>query len=323
MPANIETMMYVKDVPWHREGVKLDNPATAEEAIRAAGLDWATQLQPLYTGPEHNVLIKDRFVVCRVDRLDQHDGGQLGIVGGNYQPLQNREAFGFLDPVVGVGGAVYHTAGSLCGGKRVWLLAKLPGEIRLVGDDITEKYLLLSNSHDGTSAVRILWTPIRVVCQNTLNLALRNTGGLWIKHQADVVQRVQDAHRLLGIVHETYDRAGEIMRAMVRAPMLLDQPMEYFRSVLPIPKVDERLREKIKARHNRLVELFHTGDGNGLPGVRGTLWAAYNAVTQWADRESYTSRQKEPLRTIWFGDGAQLKERAFSVAAGMVGASLN
>jgi hypothetical protein len=120
MPAEIDSMMYVGETPWHRLGTRLDNPATAEEAMRAAGLGWEVQLQPLYTGPERMVKVRDRYAVCRTDRLDQADGGQLGVVGRDFTPLQNREAFSFLDPVVGDGGAIYHTAGSLRGGRRVW-----------------------------------------------------------------------------------------------------------------------------------------------------------------------------------------------------------
>src|SRR5687768_8669677 len=113
MPANIDSMAYAGEVPWHRLGTRLDNPATAKDAIVAAGLDWEVQKQRLYTGPERDIRVRDKYVVCRTDRLAQPDGGQLGIVGADYQPLQNEEAFSFLDPVVGEGAAVYHTMGSL------------------------------------------------------------------------------------------------------------------------------------------------------------------------------------------------------------------
>ncbi len=322
MPANVETMMYTGEIPWHRLGTKLDNPATAEQAIIHAGLDWEVQKQPLYTGYERNVRIKDRFAICRTDRLDQMDGGQLGIVGGDYEPLQNREAFDFLDPVVGEGGAVYHTAGSLRSGRQIWMLAKLPGEIRVAGDDITEKYLLLSNSHDGTSAVRIGFTPIRVVCQNTLNLAVRNLQGLTIRHYADVAIRVREAHRLMGIVTTEFARSGQVMQKMAHIPMTGDRLACYFGKVMPVPE-DESLINKVIQRHDRFIELFETGDGNSLPGVRGSLWAAYNAITQWADRESYTKRNKEPLRSIWFGEAARLKERAYTEAENLVATLIN
>lgn len=306
--------------PWQRgPPTPVDGAMTALEAVRKAGLDWEVQKQPLYTGPDRNVRIKGRFAVCRTDQLDSPDGGQLGVVGADYTPLQNSEAFSFLDPVVGEGRAVYHTVGSLDGGRRLWLLSKLPGEIRVVGEDVTEKYLLLANSHDGTTAVRILFTPIRVVCRNTLNLALRTGGGLTIRHYPDVKERVDQARRILGIVEETYAKAGESFRRMTKVEMTGVRLREYFGALMPLP-ADEEARTKVAARHTRLTELFETGDGNSLPGVRGTLWAAYNAVTQWADRESYSKRQREPLRTIFFGDAARLKEDAFAEASAIVAA---
>ncbi len=286
-------------------------------------MGWDVQLQPIYTGPDRTVKVKDRFAVCRTDRLDQADGGQLGVVGRDYVALQNREAFSFLDPVIGEGAAVYHTAGSLRGGRRVWLLAKLPGIIKVIGEDITEKYVLLSNSHDGTSAVRIGLTPIRVVCQNTLNLALSGMGGVSIRHHGDVVRRVRDAHQLLGMVNESFDQVGSMMQQMARTEIKSDRLREYFEQILPTPKDEGPQKAKVHDRHNRLVELFETGIGQDLPGVGGTVWAGLNAVTQFVDRESYTARNREPLNSIWFGEGERIKRLAFETAAKFSGISLN
>jgi phage/plasmid-like protein (TIGR03299 family) len=315
MPAEIDTMMYTGEVPWHQLGVHLDNPPTAAEAIEAAELRWDVQLQPIYTGVERTIKVKDRFAVCRNDRLDHADGGQLGVVGRDYTPLQNREAFSFLDPLVGENAAVYDTAGSLRGGRRVWMLAKLPGEIRVVGDDVAEKFLLLSNSHDGGSAVRIRLTPIRVVCQNTLNLALSGMGGLAIRHESNVAQRVKQAHELLGLVNDSFTRAGELMQRMARTAVTAKRLGEYFEAVLPTPIHYGPERQKILARHNRLTDLFETGIGQDIPGVKGSLWAGYNAVTQFVDRELWTKRNKEPLNSIWFGEGEGIKKLAFDQAA--------
>ena len=314
MPANIDSMAYTGEVPWHKHGTRLENPFTAEQAIYAGGLNWSVIKEPIYCGPDRRVEVKDRFVIRRSDRLDQSDGGQLGVVGRDYQPLQNKDAFTFMDPVVGEGKAIFHTIGAIDGGRRVWLLTKLPGEIRVVGDDITEKYLLLSNSHDGTSAVRILFTPIRVVCQNTLNMALRETAGLSFKHHTDVHVRIQQASKLLGLVNTAFDRAAVTMQALAKVPMTSDRLKAYFESVMPTTLQDEEQREKNKLRHRRFEELFTEGVGNSMPGVRGTAWAAYNGITQWVDRESYTKRLREPLKTTWFGQGRLLKERAFSQA---------
>lgn len=323
MSHELESMMYVGAQPWHRLGTRLENPANAAEAITAAGMDWEVQKQPLYTGPDRAVRIKDRHVVCRTDRIDQKDGGQLAVVGRDFTPLQNREAFRFLDPVVGAGAAIYHTAGSLRGGRRVWMLAKLPGYLRIVGDDVAEKFILLSNAHDGTAAVRIGLTPIRVVCQNTLNIALGGLVGLSIPHYKDVAQRVSQAHELLGIVNDTLTTAETAMQQMAKTPVTGNRLEGFFERIDRVHTDDDDLRDRAIRRHERWAELFEAGDGNAVPGVRGTLWAAYNGVTQWVDRESYTSRNKEPLNTIWFGQGERFKRRAFDVATQIASAGLN
>jgi phage/plasmid-like protein (TIGR03299 family) len=198
------------------------------------------------------------------------------------------------------------------------VLAKLPGHIRIIGDDIADKFVLLSNGHDGTAAVRIGLTPIRVVCQNTLSLALRGMGGLSIRHYPDVAKRVQQAHSILRLVNERLHDAEQVMQQMARTPMAGGRLRAYFEQVMPTTEGTEVHRDLVKHRHDRLAELFETGEGNNLPGVRGTAWAAYNAVTQWADRESYTRRNKEPLNTIWFGDAARLKQRAFDTAQALL-----
>lgn len=314
MPSEIDTMMYSGSVPWHGQGTRLDNPATAREAITAAGLDWDVQLQPLYTGHDKSVRVQEQFCVARQDRLTQPDGGQLGVVGKNYTPLQNRAAFSFLDPVVARDEAVYHTAGALRGGRRIWLLAKLPGQIRIIGDDIAEKFILLSSSHDGSTAVRIGLTPIRVVCQNTLNVALRGLEhGVSFRHTADVANRVQDAANIMGLVNHEMEKAGQVMQQMAVKPLDDQDLTAYFRRVLPQPQ-DERAVEGWQFKQQRLLELAETGIGADLPGVRGSLWAAYNGLTQWVDRESYSRRNHEPLNSIWFGAGEQIKRRAFNEA---------
>lgn len=323
MPANIDTMAFTGQVPWHHQGTKLDNPMTAEQAITAGGLNWDVGKEPLYFDPGRTILVKDRFVTRRTDRATNSDGGQLGVVSHTYEVLQNRDAFSFLDPLRLGNRAIYHTVGSLDGGRRIWLLAKLPGEIKVAAEDITEKFLLLSNSHDGSSAVRIAFTPIRVVCQNTLNLALRTAQGLWFKHYADVHERIKEAYRLLGIVNDAYDRAGITMKAMAKVQIGTDQLKRYFEAVMPTPSDDEEQRARVAQRHERWEQLFVEGDGNRLSGVKGTVWAAYNGITQWTDRESYTTRLKEPLKSIWFGSGRAIKERAFSEAEKLLTASLN
>jgi phage/plasmid-like protein (TIGR03299 family) len=162
---------YFGDTPWHGLGTRLEEPANAELAIQAAGLDYQVELQDMTT--PRGSLVPGRKAVVRSDTDDV-----LGVVSDSYTTIQNHECFSFLDSIVSAGELKYHTAGALGKGEKVWMLAKLPGEIRLKdSEDVTEQYLLLSNSHDGRSALRVFFTPIRVVCANTLGAAERRGQG--------------------------------------------------------------------------------------------------------------------------------------------------
>ena len=227
------SMMYVGGLPWHGLGTRLDRPATAKEAIQAAHLDWQVRKLPLCAvdGLLH-LPVKDKYGVARDGSLDV-----LGVVGRDYTPVQNREAFAFFDPIVGKNAAIYHTAGALGRGERVWILAKLPDSIRVVGDDVTDKYLLLTNSHDGKSSLQVRFTPVRVVCQNTLTLALNqngsDNGSLKLTHHTDIHRRLQEAERMLGIVRHQYDTLAETFREMVRVPMGKERLDQYLSRVFP------------------------------------------------------------------------------------------
>lgn len=163
MAANVESMFYVRETPWHGLGVRVNEAPASKEALTAAGLDWNVVQEPIYTETEElingykaNVRDSDRRV--------------LGVVSDRYKVIQNTEAFAFTDTLLGEG-VRYETAGSLQGGRKVWLLAHMPHEYIISGERISP-YLLFSNTHDGSGAVKIALTPIRVVCNNTLNLAL-------------------------------------------------------------------------------------------------------------------------------------------------------
>ena len=163
MSANVETMFSVRETPWHGLGrIVMDAPAS-REALELADLDWQVESRNIYSGT--GAMIPGYRANVR-----STDDAVLGVVSDRYRIVQNEEAFQFTDDLLGEG-VTYETAGSLQGGKKVWMLAKLPEKYIIAGDEVTP-YLVFFNSHDGSSGVKVAMTPVRVVCQNTLNLAL-------------------------------------------------------------------------------------------------------------------------------------------------------
>jgi phage/plasmid-like protein (TIGR03299 family) len=328
MPHNISQqngeaeIMVVGEPAWHRLGTVLNKPATAEQAIQAAHLDWEVIKQPLFAGVSEHYSVTGYYTIVRGDDWGKKKKATvLGIVGEDYTPVQNREAFRFFDPIVGEKAAIYHTAGALGNGERVWILAKLPDEIRVIGDDITEKYLLLSNSHDGNSAIQIKFTPIRVVCQNTLTMALSQGPTLRVPHTRDVQERLRIAASMLNAVKVRYSELEGVFRKMTSVQMRGDKLQHYLVQVFPDPrrKADEARYESAleQARTDRAGAeyLFEMGKGNQQRGVVGTLWAAYNGVAEYIDYRRYAkATEKRQVEAIWFGDGYSVKARAYTAA---------
>ena len=313
------SMFYINEVPWHGLGTRLDQPATAQEAIQAAHLDWKVVKLPLFAGSKR-IPVPDRFaVVRRTGDLIQRTDPVLGVVSNEYTPLQNPQAFQFFDPIVGQDAAVYHTAGALGNGERVWILAKLPGHIRVAGDDITEKYLLLSNSHDGKSSVTIKFTPVRVVCQNTLTLAL-NDGSAWrVPHHADIHQKLKQAHQMMGLINDRFADLEQSFQAMSRVQLDTNRLSEYLAAVYPdSTEPDKQLL--VQRDRNWSEFFFDQGKGNRLAGVAGTLWAGFNGVTEWIDHRKTRQNANQRLNSAWFGESARIKSRAFTVALNKVAA---
>ena len=196
MAADVETMFYTREKPWHGLGTRVEGAPSSGDALRFAGLDWRVVQEPIRTesgeaipGWKANVRDSDRRV--------------LGVVTDRYRIIQNSEAFAFTDALLG-SGVRYETAGSLQGGRKVWLLARLPREYIISGERISP-YLVFSNTHDGSGAVRVALTPIRVVCNNTLNLALASAARSWsMVHTGDIRGKVREAE-------DTLFRAEEYM----------------------------------------------------------------------------------------------------------------
>lgn len=302
LPANIQSMFYVGETPWHNQGQYLvEPPKTSEEAIKYAKLDWTVKKVPLTVGQSS---LLNHFGVIRNDT-----GENLGIVGKSYEPLQNIDAFNFFNPLLENNYAEYETAGAIGNGEIVWVMAKIKENDRfeVVKNDEIFKYLLLSNSHDGNMSVTIKFTPIRVVCQNTLNYALADGKGTKIRHLPYMGFKMSDAaSNMISIINETYKEVEEKFKAMANKRLENGKEIDYFGKIYPQPG-----KKLIKT----LCSLYEAGKGSDIANVRGTLWSAYNAVTEYVDHpQKYRHDDDQLIKRIWFGDGEAIKNKALSVA---------
>lgn len=301
------SMMYVGETPWHNLGVKLDKPATAAEAIEAAGLNFTVEKWSLKT--ERGFFpVENHFATIRTDTCKV-----LGVVGSRYEPIQNTDAFTMFDSLVGEGEAIYHTAGALGKGERIWILAKMPDYIRINGNDIVEKFLLLVNSHDGSSVVRVKLTPIRVVCANTLSIALSGTEQeVRIKHTTQAIERLKQVHEILGLSNKLYAELDYIFNRMSTTKMSDTSLTRYVEDIFPDIPNSERSSKRHIVRE-KVLELAESGVGSDM--AKGTLWGAYNAVTEFVDHVRLNSKDNSVrLKSMWFGSGERIKKRAFEVA---------
>jgi phage/plasmid-like protein (TIGR03299 family) len=323
MSANVDTMAYTGDKPWHREGVDLgDKYVKYERMLAAAQQDWTVSIRELYLKEGQDV--PNHFAIVRDDT-----GAIFGVVSRRYQPVQNRKAFEFLDEVVGAGQAVYHTAGSLGRGEKTWILLKLPQSVKVAGHDQIDNYLALVNSHDGKGAFQALWTPIRVVCENTLNVATRNgriRAGYRLSHYMNIEKRmsVEDAREALGLAGDAMAEFAEVANKLAQQKMTDEQVRGFLQRLLPLdhkvalpaPKKPTLLLPEPKkddiapdfrfplGRREKVHELINTGRGN-----RGeTRWDALNGVVEFTDYE-YGS-QEHRARSTLFGYGRDLKAKA-------------
>jgi len=313
------SLMFVGQTPWHRLGTKLNEPATAAEAIEAAGLNYRVDLRPLET--DDGLPVPQRKAVVRSD-----SNAVLGVVGNSYQPVQNYQCFGFLDSIVSDGRLRYHTAGALGQGERVWMLAKFPGEIRIKdSEDVTEQYLLLSNSHDGTSALRVYFTPIRVVCANTLGVAERRSRGqgVSIMHKGNLSSKVAEAQDVLGFAKRFYDNLDDNINRLAHHYPSRKQLETYFTNLYP--DTPDSKNQRAKNIRKNLIYLFENGRGQNIPETKLTTWAAFNSVTEFVDHHRSTRGRTDDekvsrrLESAWFGSGARLKADAWTAALEMAG----
>lgn len=306
MAANVETMFYTRTAPWHGLGTRVLEAPTSSAALSLAGLDWKVVQKPVFTAD-------GLFISGFKANVRDRDNQVLGVVSDRYKVVQNEDAFAFTDELLGEG-VTYETAGSLQNGRRTWILAKLPQRYIISGDEI-DPYLVFMNSHDGKGAIKAAMTPIRVVCQNTLNLALSTARRSWSTiHTGDIHGKLQDARNTLLYADRYMAVLGKTIEELSRQKLSDRQVLEYIDALFPLPedasearkKNIGKLKEELKLRYFDAPDLQHVGKN---------AYRFVNAVSDFATH-ARPLRERSSYRESLFGrtvDGNVLIDRAFGL----------
>ena len=324
----------VQEKAWHGLGQIVADYPTSAEAIKHAGLDYEVIKSPLYTNasniidPTDSIEIRDNevnvpnyFATIRTD-----NNAVLGVVGKEYHIVQNREAFSFFDAIVGgTDGILYETAGALGNGERIFITAKLPDYIRVGnGDDVTEKYIFLTTSHDGSGSITAAFTPVRIVCQNTLNASLRNMSNVVrIRHTSGAKQRLENAHKVMGLANEFSNQLEDIFNNWAKVKVADNEVKKMIQFALcPNKETLQHLKagndDEISTVFKNTVEdafaYAMTSDSQQMNTTKGTLFGAYNAVTGYYQNVRSYKDSEAKLQSIILGGTAQLKsQKAFEI----------
>ncbi len=297
MSHEVETMFSWRETPWHGLGNVLHGaPPTAAQAIVAGGLDWTVSLREIFRkvirqgefGQTFTTfeVIKDRFELTR-----DSDGTPLAILSDKYRPFQNRDAFAFMDSLVASGAAVYETAGSLKGGRVVFVTMKLPNYITLPGGDKIETYLLLRTTHDGTGRIMVYVVNIRVVCMNTLTWAIEGARHKWgVTHTSDVQAKVAQAQQALGFTIDYEEAFRQEAAAMMDIRVTDDQIVAFLKK-----EIDDRPKKL------ELIDkmIFNVRNSPTVGDYAGTAWGAFNGVTELLEHGlEHRSAQAQFIRTF-------------------------
>ena len=306
MAVNVETMFSVREKPWHGLGTVVAEAPASSDALKMAGLDWKVVQEPIFTdfnekieGYKANVRDSDRKV--------------LGVVSDRYKVVQNVDAFSFTDELLGKG-VRYETAGVLQEGKKVWLLARLPREYIIAGERISP-YLVFSNTHDGSGSVKVAVTPVRVVCNNTLNLALETAKRSFsMMHTGNIQDKMEEARDTLFMAENYMDHLGAEFEQLHRQKVTDEQIREYLELLLPMEKEPTSVQTKniLRLREDMLKRYYNAPD---LQKVGKNAYRFINAVSDFATHSSplrRTANYSENLfaRTI---DGNPLIDRAYQL----------
>lgn len=306
---------------WHGMGNVIPGQPEKEEAIQASGLTWMVTTEPVpapngrggyFNVPGKVFTVRDDLPLDNPDRI-------LGIVSTRYTIFQNGVLFDLSDSLVGAGGARYESAGSLRNGKIVWVLAVLPGDLTVLDDKLV-KFLLIRNSHDGTSKCEAFFTPVRVVCANTMMMALRMASvKVSFRHSGEPMRQIEEAKRVLGLADDYFGEHAATMEELARRKVDNRFVNAYLQALIPNPSDSER-RGRAQNARNRIAQLFYGEQaGAGQDAVNGTAYGLLNATTQYTDHDRTVRRtggrslEEARMESVLLGSGADFRRRAFDL----------
>ncbi len=311
---NRENMAYKGETPWHGLGIEMPAGADLDQWRIEAGLEWeARKAKVMFKGEDDKLFEGNSEIIYRSDTHKQ-----LGVATSRYKPVQPEQVVEFFRDLCEKQDFSMETLGSLDGGKRIWALASTGEDFRLAGQDKVDSFVLLATSFDGTMATRAQFTSVRVVCQNTLSLAVTATGGNFvsIKHSADF--EADSVKTDLGIYKDAFKEFEEKSQLLASKGVSDKKAMQFIKDVLAGEDVElEDLSTRSANQIKNVYDLFK-GDGKGsdLKSSKGTLWGAVNSITEYVDHHK-GYKQDSRLKNAWFGQGDQMKTLAFGKALEM------
>lgn len=288
MAAAVETMVYVREKPWHGLGVKVEEAMTSEEALELSGLNWEINATPIFDANGNPIKGYQANMRSSDDKV-------LGIVSNKYKIVQNKEAFEFTDALVGEG-ITYETAGSLWGGSKIWLLGKMPE--RYIAGDKFEPYICFTNTHDGSGAVRACMTPVRVVCNNTLNMALSGAKRAWsTPHRGNVTARLEEARMTLQLADEYMAHLAETADRLANEKMTEGDMHKVLDKMF---KVDDDASDRKKATAEKAKEeIIICTLRPDVAQFLNTKWGFLNAVSDYVGHSEPARRTKNYDQNRW------------------------
>jgi len=293
---------------WHGLGQIVEKAMTSKEAIELGGLNYEVDKKQIYADVDGigKIAIPDNFATIRRDT-----NTPLGVVGNRYQIVQNADAFVFFDAIVGQGQAIFETAGALGKGERVFVTAKMPKYIRIAGtDDVTEVYVVLTNTHDGSGAVICGITPIRIVCQNTLRMAMQGmVNKVSIRHTKSAEKNLAQAHELLAITNKYTEQMNQAVNALSLKKVSDAQVKELIAGLFPSTSETTTRIDNIRAE---VLNSYYTGIGQEK--VLGTAWGVLNGITHYTSHaKSYKDADTKFSNLILDGQSSKLVDNAMSM----------